>query len=83
MLFDSVFRGIGADERQAVETMDTPLCIVHGENDPFIRLDYMQSLKYRALWRDRIFVIAGAGHAPHWQCPKSFNEILLEFLSLR
>jgi pimeloyl-ACP methyl ester carboxylesterase len=80
MFFASIVGRIGADERQAVETIDKPLCIVHGEKDPFIRLDYLQSLRYRALWRDRIFVIADAGHAPHWQCSKSFNEILLDFL---
>jgi pimeloyl-ACP methyl ester carboxylesterase len=81
MLYESIFRSIGADERQAAETIEKRLCIVVGEKDPFIRLDYLRSLSYRALWRNRIFVIAGAGHAPHWECPKSFNTILLEFLN--
>jgi pimeloyl-ACP methyl ester carboxylesterase len=83
MLFASILKGMGADERKAVETIDTPVCIVHGEKDPFIRLDYLQSLKYRNLWHDRIFVITGAGHAPHMQCPNSFSRILLEFLGAR
>jgi pimeloyl-ACP methyl ester carboxylesterase len=80
IMFASALRGVGADERQVVETIDKPLCVVHGENEPFVRLDYLRSLQYRALWRDRIHVISGAGHAPHWQCPESFNKLLLEFL---
>jgi pimeloyl-ACP methyl ester carboxylesterase len=53
----------------------------HGEHGPFVRLYYLQALKYRALWRGRIYLIAGAGHAPHWQCPKNSNNILVDFLS--
>lgn len=79
-MFANALRGFGADQRQVVEQVDKPLCVVHGEKEPFVRLDYLQSLNYRALWRDRIHVISGAGHAPHWQCPESFNKVLLEFL---
>ena len=80
MLFASVMHGIGADELAAAETIDKPLCVVHGEREPFVRLDYLQKIRYRALWRNRVYLISGAGHAPHWQCPQSFNEILLDFL---
>lgn len=80
LMFANAIRGIGADERKAVETSKKPLCVVHGADEPFIRLDYLRTLRYRALWRDRIYVISGAGHASHWQCPQSFNKILTEFL---
>jgi pimeloyl-ACP methyl ester carboxylesterase len=80
LLFASALRGVGTNQRQTVETIAKPLCVVHGEDEPFVRLDYLQSLKYCALWNDRIHVIAGAGHAPHWQCPDAFNKILLNFL---
>ena len=45
-----------------------------------MRLDYLLSLNYRSLWNDRIYVISGAGHAPHWQAPAAFNEIMAGFL---
>lgn len=73
--------GIGADQRKAVETIAKPLCVVHGEADAFISLNYLRKLRYRALWRNAIQVICNAGHAPHWQCPETFNRILLEFLA--
>jgi pimeloyl-ACP methyl ester carboxylesterase len=78
-LFASVLAGVGSDQRRTVETFDTPLCVVHGEQEPFVRLDYLRALRYRALWNERIHVIAGAGHAPHWQYPAEFNHILLNF----
>jgi pimeloyl-ACP methyl ester carboxylesterase len=79
-LFASAVAGVGSDQRESVETIDKPLCVVHGELEPFVRLDYLQSIGYRALWHNRIHVISGAGHAPHWQSPAEFNSILLNFL---
>jgi pimeloyl-ACP methyl ester carboxylesterase len=78
-LFASALAGIGTDQRRSVETIDKPLCVVHGEREPFVRLEYLQSLRYRALWNDRIQVVPGAGHAPHWERPAAFNDILLNF----
>jgi pimeloyl-ACP methyl ester carboxylesterase len=80
LLFASALRGVGTDQRETVETVDKPLCVVHGEEEPFVRLDYLQSLKYCALWKGRVHLISGAGHAPHWQCPNAFNTVLLDFL---
>jgi pimeloyl-ACP methyl ester carboxylesterase len=78
-LFASAYAGIGSDQRQTVETLDKPLCVVHGAREPFVRLEYLCSLGYRALWNNRIQVIGEAGHAPHWECPVEFNDILLNF----
>jgi pimeloyl-ACP methyl ester carboxylesterase len=80
LLFDSAQRGVGVDQRETVETVDKPLCVVHGEREPFVRHDYLRSLQYRSLWGGQIFAIKGAGHAPQWQRPAIFNRILLSFL---
>jgi pimeloyl-ACP methyl ester carboxylesterase len=79
-LFASVVNCIGSDQRLTVESISKPLCVIHGENEPFVRLDYLLSLNYRSLWNDRIYVISGAGHAPHWQTPAIFNGIMAAFL---
>ena len=79
-LFASILCGIGADERTCVETLDKPLAVVHGEDEPFVRLEYLQSLRYRSLWRQRVHIIPAAGHAPHRQCPATFNRLMSEFL---
>jgi pimeloyl-ACP methyl ester carboxylesterase len=81
-MFANGLRGVGADQRATVEHSDKPLCVVHGNDEPFVRLDYLRSIKYRALWNKRIHVIAGAGHAPHWQSPSIFNDLLQAFLTV-
>lgn len=82
VMFENLLKGFGEDERRLVESCPKSLCVVHGENDRFVRLKYLRSLKYRALWNDRIYVIKETGHAPHWEQPIVFNEILLKFLGL-
>lgn len=80
-MFANGLRGVGADQRTTVEQSDRPLCVVHGNDEPFVRLDYLRAIEYRALWNKRIHVIAGAGHAPHWQSPSVFNDLLCAFLT--
>jgi pimeloyl-ACP methyl ester carboxylesterase len=79
-MFMNAMSGLGADQRDVVETEEAPLCVVHGEREPFVRLDYLRSIDYKNLWGGEVFVIADAGHAPHWQRPREFNRILLSFL---
>ncbi len=81
-MFANALAGVGLDERALVERTPKPLCVVHGEREPFVRLAYLRSLRYRALWNNRVHVIARAGHAPHWERPAAFNEILAGFLAL-
>lgn len=80
-MFENVLRGVGTDQQVTVERTTKPLCVVHGEWEPFVRLDYLRSLNYGGLWNDRIYIISEAGHAPQWQCPATFNTVLVEFLS--
>lgn len=70
--------GGGADQRRVVEETDVPIAIVNGENDPFVRLSYFESVPYRSLW-ERCHVLPGVGHAPFWEDANAFNEILGRF----
>lgn len=79
-MMENALNGVGIDQRRAVETISKPLCVVHGACEPFVRLDYLESIDYRCLWNNRIHVIPGAGHAPHWQFPQAFNGIMTDFL---
>jgi len=79
-MFRNAMKGVGADQREVVERTKKPVCVIHGEQEAFVRLEYLESVQYRELWSGRVQVIRGAGHAPHWQCPRTFNETLLDFL---
>lgn len=71
--------GKGADQKQVVEQAAFPVAIVNGENDPFVRLGYFETLAYGSLW-EHCHVISGTGHAPFWERPDLFNPLLARFV---
>ena len=76
----SMMRGDGIDQKRAVENAAFPVALVNGADEPFIRLPYLDSLVIPRLWEGRSHVISGAGHAPFWQQPEAFNDLILRFL---
>ncbi|MER9052576.1 alpha/beta hydrolase [Mesorhizobium sp. M0910] len=70
--------GKGADQRQVVEQAAFPVAIVNGENDPFVRLGYFETLACGSLW-EHCHIIPGAGHAPFWERADLFNPLLARF----
>ncbi|MDH2399228.1 alpha/beta hydrolase [Bradyrhizobium sp. SSUT18] len=71
--------GVGADEVETVCADERPLAILQGAADPFVRIEYINGLKYRNIWKGSP-VLLDAGHAPHWQAPATFNRYMREFL---
>lgn len=80
LMFQSALNGRGIDQRKIIESTNRPVAVVHGESEPFVRLDYLKDLKFGCLWRNNIQVLKGLGHAPHWQKPEIFYPILQDFL---
>lgn len=82
---DNRFRPINAlsflkrDQRAAIEGTDAPVAIINGSDDPFVRHAYLAGLRYRNLWQDMVHLIPDAGHAPFWDKPQVFNEMLERF----
>jgi pimeloyl-ACP methyl ester carboxylesterase len=79
-LCESNMKGSGGDEKELVETNDTPLCVVQGKKDDNINNDYIQSIKYKNLFNKKIYILEEAGHSVFWDQPEKFNKILEEFL---
>jgi len=46
---------------------------------PPARLSYVAGLHYRNLWGNVCHIIPDAGHAPFWDQPAQFNELLGAF----
>ena len=80
ILFEAARAGIGVDQRQVVETTPVPLAVVNGADDPFIRLDYIDSLHYARLWEGECHRLPGLKHAPFWEAPDAFDPLLDQFL---
>jgi pimeloyl-ACP methyl ester carboxylesterase len=76
----AMLRGDGIDQRRAVETAAIAVALVNGAEEPFLRLSYLESLNIPRLFEGRCHVIEGAGHAPFWQNPEQFNDLLFRFM---
>jgi pimeloyl-ACP methyl ester carboxylesterase len=79
-MFEAARSGVGVDQRWIVENLSIPLAVVNGSDDPFVNLDYLDTLHYASLWDGRCYRLPGLGHAPFWEAPDSFNPILERFL---
>lgn len=75
----SMMRGECSDQRQAVLTAPVPVALVNGRDEPFVRLGYLDTLAGQSLWHGMPIVIEDAGHAPFWDQPTAFNEVLTAF----
>ncbi len=80
MLTDWSTPGAGHEHRPFVAQWPQPIAVLQGEEDAFVSGDYLQSLEWKNLWRGEIQFFAGIGHAPFWQDPEQFNELLEDFL---
>lgn len=76
----SLMRGDGTDQRRLVETSALPIAMIDGADDPIVRRNYIEHLRYTALWQETCHAIAGAAHAPFWEQPQAFNRLLSQFL---
>lgn len=75
----SLMRGDSADQKRVVETCPVPLAMVNGADEPVVRLGYIGGLAYADLWEDTCHQIPGAGHAPFFTAPHTFNVLLQRF----
>lgn len=79
-VLQSMMRGEFLDEKRAVELATVPVALVNGREDPFVRLGYLDGLSGAGLWHGMPIVIEEAGHAPFWDQPEAFNELLSAFI---
>jgi 2-hydroxy-6-oxonona-2,4-dienedioate hydrolase len=67
------------DERLRIERPDMPVLIVWGENDRWTPLS-MGEQSHELLPGSHFVVMPGCGHAPYFEDPASFVEIVSEFV---
>ena len=80
VLFGAVRAGEGLDQRAAVEGSPVPIAVINGEDDPLIKLDYLDTLDWANLWDRRCHRLPGAAHASFWNSPRHFNGLVARFL---
>jgi pimeloyl-ACP methyl ester carboxylesterase len=80
-LFASVGEGRFTDEVSIAAALGRPLAILQGEGEQLVNLGYLQQLSIPSLWRGRVQLIPGAGHAPHQETVAAFTDLLDQFLA--
>ncbi|RDW87902.1 hypothetical protein BP5796_03596 [Coleophoma crateriformis] len=80
IMFAAFVAGKGVDQVQVVEqSKETLYAVVNGAEEPLVNLDYLDKLTWGRLWKGRCIRMEGAGHAPFWEQPREFEQILREF----
>ncbi len=69
-----------AHQITVVGSWPQPLAIIQGSDEPFMEASYFDSLAYANLWRGKVQMIEGSGHAPFWEAPERYNPLLEAFL---
>jgi pimeloyl-ACP methyl ester carboxylesterase len=73
--------GWGTDQLRLAETLERPLAIVSGGDEPFVNNAYLQRIRYARLWDGQVHILPGIGHAPFWEAPALFDPLLSRFLT--
>lgn len=73
--------GIGRhkNETAIANKLSIPIAVLHGEEDPFINLKYLQNMQIPSLWKNKIQLIGKVSHHSHEETPQAFAELLKAF----
>jgi pimeloyl-ACP methyl ester carboxylesterase len=71
----------GVDQRAVVETSDVLVAVVNGAEEPFINLQYLEGISWKSLWKETCLRLEGLHHAPFWEDPAAFEDVLVSFLA--
>lgn len=68
-----------ADLRPKLARISAPTLVIWGEHDALLPLDMGKQLS-RHLRFDELVIVKGAGHNPMWDCPRAFNQVVIDFI---
>ena len=76
------FRLSGAFYRDHLETLDLPILLVHGREDPVVRHSHSEAIA-RRLRRGRLESLVDCGHFPQIEYAEQLNHSLIDFLETK
>lgn len=79
-LMQSIVRKEGGNQKEIVETDETPLCVIQGADERGINNQYFEKVAFINLFQRRVFIVTGTAHAFLWEKSNEFNQILGDFL---
>lgn len=70
---------LSTDLRPKLGRIRAPTLVVWGENDALLPLALGRQISQHLRF-DELVIMQRAGHNPMWDCPRAFNQVVLEFL---
>lgn len=61
--------------------MTQPLAVLHGSHEQLVNGAFFEELEMPTLWRGAVQYLENSGHAPHWEEPEAFNELIGAFVA--
>lgn len=78
-LSKSIMRNVGRTQKQRVESAHIPICLLHCDQDPFVRTSYMRGVKGPTLFDGETTIFKDTGHAPFIENQNKFDLLLKRF----
>ena len=78
-LIASFAEGLGADQRRTVEEVAVPLCIINGDQDPFLNHSYFSKIQLRPVVARHRFKHPRNRTCAFSEQPEQYNSLLLAF----
>lgn len=80
LMAEKFLAGEGVDQVKVVEEEDVLVAVVNGSEEKVVNLDYLDSVRWKRLWRGQCVRIEGCGCVPFWEDWGKFEGLLAEFL---
>jgi pimeloyl-ACP methyl ester carboxylesterase len=71
----------GHNQREFIANWKGPICVIQGSGEVFFDPTLIDRLAWANLWRGKSQMIDNAGHAPFFEQPETYGQILREFIS--
>lgn len=78
-LLESVQRGDFEDIAKIASSLKISLAVVYGSKEPLLNTNHPNNLSLPTLWENKVHLVHNAGHSPHYEEYKQFNELLKRF----
>jgi pimeloyl-ACP methyl ester carboxylesterase len=79
-LSKSIMKSEGRSQKQRVENAHIPVCLLHCDQDHFVRTNYMRSVTGPTLFGGKTIIFKGTGHAPFIEEQARFDLLLSNFV---
>jgi pimeloyl-ACP methyl ester carboxylesterase len=80
MMLGKFAQGVGRDQSQIILGDTPPIAVLNGADEPFVNVEFVDTIPFSNLWEGKKHVIAKSGHAPFWDSPDRFDPIFDRFL---